>query len=192
MNGTEVNIFITLTAKKDLCRTLRAMKAILVLTALTLSATVSAASMMLTSTDKAFVPKATMGNQFEIDAAKLALTMSMDAKVKTYAQKMITDHTKLGADVKATVKRADPAMMVPTMVSPAQQKMLDALKASGKAFDAMYKKDMLSSHKETYALFEKYSASSNANADLKTVIKGALPTVKGHLDMAQGLPTMKM
>jgi len=168
------------------------MKAILILTALTLSATATAASMMLTSTDKAFVPKAAMGNQFEIDAAKLALTMSMDAKVKTYAQKMITDHTKLGTEVKAAVKQADPSMMVPTAVSPAQQKMLDALKASGKEFDAMYKKDMLSSHKETYALFQKYSASSSANMELKTVIKSALPTVKGHLDMAQGLPTMNM
>ncbi|WP_407570714.1 DUF4142 domain-containing protein [Deinococcus altitudinis] len=167
------------------------MKKILILTALVMGTTASAA-MMLTSTDKAFVPKAAMGNQFEIEAAKLAQTMSMDTKVKTYAAKMITDHTKLGAQVKATVKKADPNMMVPATVSPAQQKMLDALKASGKSFDSLYKKDMEASHAETYALFQKYSASMDANANLKTVIKGALPTVKGHLDMAKGLPAMSM
>ena len=167
------------------------MKKILILTTLALGVTASAA-MMLTSTDQAFVPKAAMGNQFEIEAAKLAQTMSMDPKVKGYAAKMITDHTKLGAQVKATVMKVDPNMMVPTTVSPAQQKMLAALKASGKKFDALYRGDMVASHAETYALFQKYSMSADANAALKMVIKGALPTVKGHLDMAKGLPTMGM
>jgi len=167
------------------------MKKMLILTALVMGTTASAA-MMLTSTDKAFVPKAAMGNQFEIEAAKLAQTMSMDTKVKSYAAKMITDHTKLGAQVKAAVMKADPNMRVSATVSPAQQKMLDALKASGKSFDSLYKKNMETSQAETYALFQKYSASMDANANLKAVIKGALPTVKGHLDMAKGLPTMNM
>ncbi len=167
------------------------MKKVLILTALVMGTTASAA-MMLTGTDKSFVPKAAMGNQFEIEAAKLAQSMSMDSKVKAYAQKMITDHTKLGADVKAAVKMADPAMMVPTKVSPAQQKMLGALKAAGKNFDRLYKKDMEASHAATYALSQKYSSAANANPDLKAVVKGALPTVKGHLDMAKGLPTMAM
>ncbi|WP_424949962.1 DUF4142 domain-containing protein [Deinococcus sp.] len=164
----------------------------ILMTALALGTTAAAAAMMLSSTDKAFVPRAAMGNQFEIEAAKLADSMSMDAKVKTYAQKMIADHTKLGADVKAAVMKADPSMMLPMSVSPAQQKMLDALKAAGKNFDGLYKKDMEASHAETYALFQKYSASADANAELKTVIKGALPTVKMHLDMAKTLPTMGM
>ena len=68
-----------------------------VLTVLLLGASASAATMMLSRTDKTFVPKAAMGNEFEIEAARLATTLSMDAQVKTYAQKMITDHTKLGA-----------------------------------------------------------------------------------------------
>ncbi|GGJ65204.1 DUF4142 domain-containing protein [Deinococcus aquiradiocola] len=167
------------------------MKNALVLTALVIGTTASAA-MMLTTTDEAFVPKAAMGNQFELEAAKMAETMSMDAKVKSYAAKMITDHTKLGAQVKAAVMKADPKMMVPAKVSPAQQKMLDALKASGKNFDTLYKKDMVASHAETYALFQKYAMAADANAGLKMVIKAALPTVKMHLDMAKGLPTMSM
>jgi len=167
------------------------MKKILMLTALVLGASASAAPLM-TNTDKAFIPKAAMGNQFEIEAAKLAQATSMDAEVKSYATKMITDHTKLGMQVKAAVMKVDPTMKVPSKVSPAQQKMLDALKASGKNFDSMYKKDMEASHAETYALFQKYSASMNANTNLKMVIKGALPTVKGHLDMAKGLPSMDM
>ena len=162
------------------------------LTALALGATASAATMVLGTTDKAFVPKAAMGNQFEIEAAKLATGMSMDAKVKAYAQKMITDHTKLGAQVKAAVMKADPNMMIPVAVSPAQQKMLDGLKAAGKNFDSLYKKDMEASHAETYALFQKYAATMDANPGLKAVIKGALPTVKMHLEMAKTLPSMAM
>lgn len=167
------------------------MKKALILTALVMGSAASAA-MMLTGTDKSFVPKAAMGNQFEIEAAKLAQSMSMDSKVKAYAQKMITDHTRLGADVKTAVKKADPAMVVPATVSPAQRKMLGALKVSGKNFDSLYRKDMEASHAETYALFQKYSAAANANPDLKAVVRGALPTVKSHLDMARGLPTMAM
>lgn len=155
-------------------------------------AVASAATMMLSSTDKTFVPKAVMGNRFEIEAAKLATGMSMSSEAKAYAQKMITDHTKLGASVKAAVMKADPGMMLPGSVSPAQQKMLDALKAAGKNFDALYRKDMDASHGETYALFQKYSRAAGANAGLKTVVKGALPTVKMHWDMARKLPTMSM
>lgn len=87
---------------------------------------------VLTAIDKSFVQKAAMGNQFEIEAAKLAQTMSMDAKVKAYSHKIITDCTKRGADVKAAVKKADPATMVAATVSPAQQQLLGALKAGGK------------------------------------------------------------
>lgn len=85
-------------------------------------------------------------------------------------------------------------MTLPTGVSPAQQKMLDGLKAAGKNFDALYKKDkdMDASHAETYALFQKYSKAADANAGLKTVVKGALPTVKMHWDMAKKLPAVSM
>ena len=167
----------------------------LLLTALilgTATTLATAATMTLSSIDKAFVPKAAMGNQFEIEAAKLATSMSMSSEVKSYAQKMITDHTKLGASVKAAVMKADPSMMLPSSVSPAQQKMLVALKAAGKNFDALYRKDMDVSHAETYALFQKYSKAADANAVLQTVVKGALPTVKMHWDTAKKLPAMSM
>ena len=88
--------------------------------------------------------------------------------------------------------KADPSMVVPANVSPAQQKMLDHLKTAGKNFDRTYKKDMVSSHAKTYALFQKYVASAKANPGLKSVIRGALPVVKMHLEMAKTLPDMKM
>lgn len=158
-----------------------------------LAGTATAATMStLTETDKTFISKAGMGNQFEIEAAKLAQTQSTDPAVKAYALKMIADHTKLAASLTTAVKRADPSMTVPTDVSAAQQKMLDVLKAAGKNFDALYKKDMTTSHAETYTLFQTYTASKVANIDLKGVVKAALPTVKGHLDMAKGLPAMNM
>lgn len=83
-------------------------------------------------------------------------------------------------------------MTLPTGVSPAQQKMLDALKAAGKNFDALYQKDMDASHAETYALFQKYSKAADANAGLKTVVRGALPKVKMHWDMEKKLPAISM
>ena len=160
------------------------------LLALMFSVTSASAASMLTSTDKMFVPKAAMGNNFELMAAKLALSMGKSAQVKSYATMMITDHTKLGASVKAATMKADPSMMPPAGVSAAQQKMLDGLKMAGANFDSMYQADMVMSHAETYKLFQTYTQSMNANAGLKTVIKGALPTVKMHWDDAKKLPKM--
>ena len=167
------------------------MKKVLFLTAV-MTTTAFAATMtgMLSKTDTAFVPKAAMGNNFEIKAAQLALKMGKAAGVKSYAQRMIADHTKLGADVKAAVMKADASMMLPSGVSPKQQAMLNKLAKAGTKFDSEYKADMTASHAETYALFQSYTKAPDANPDLKTVITGALPTVKMHLDDAKKLPGM--
>ncbi|WP_425148602.1 DUF4142 domain-containing protein [Deinococcus sp.] len=154
------------------------------------SAVTMPTSTMLSRTDVTFVSKAAMGNNFELKAAQLALSMAKSAQVRTYAQKMIADHTKLGADVKAAVMSADPAMKLPAGVSSAQQQMLDQLKAAGSSFEQMYKTQMVTSHDQTYQLFDKYSRKSSANPGLKKVIAGALPTVKMHWDMAKALPAM--
>ena len=45
--------------------------------------------------DRQFVKKAIMGNNAEIDTAKMALQKSQNQAVKDYAQKMIDDHTKM-------------------------------------------------------------------------------------------------
>ncbi len=157
-----------------------------------MAATTGSADMMMTGVDKTFVTKAAHGNNFEIAAAKLALSKGMSAGVKSYAQKMITDHTKMGSQMKAAVGKSEPMVMVPAGVDAAQRQMLNQLQgSSGKAFDLKYKSMMVSSHAQTYKLFQGY-AKNGRNDLVKAVVEGALPVVKGHLDMARMLPNMAM
>ena len=44
------------------------------------------------ASDQEFVAKPSVGNTFEMDAAKLALDKATDARLKSFAQKMIADH----------------------------------------------------------------------------------------------------
>ncbi|ULH15968.1 DUF4142 domain-containing protein [Deinococcus sp. KNUC1210] len=159
-------------------------------TALLLTFTSASAASMLSRTDTTFLPKAAMGNTFEIRAAKLALTMSKSAAVQRYANMMIADHSKLGANVKVATMKADPSMMLPAGVSAPQQQMLDQLKRAGMNFDNLYKAQMIASHAQTYQLFWQYSRSRAANRNIRAVIRGALPTVKMHWDDAKRLPRM--
>ncbi|THF89032.1 DUF4142 domain-containing protein [Deinococcus sp. KSM4-11] len=164
------------------------MKRTLMLLAVLSTSTASAAG--LTMTDTSFLAKAVRGNNFELQAAKLAVNMGRTAAVRTYAAKMIADHTKLGAGVKAAVMQLDPMMKLPTTVTYSQYDMLTVLKRSGRNFDALYRKDMVASHAQTYALFNTYSKSRAASLPLRTTVMNAKPTVKMHWDMALMLPRM--
>ena len=75
----------------------------------------------LSNTDKSFLNKAARGNNYEIQAAKLAQTMSTNDAYKTYAQMIIDDHTQAAQSTDAAVSQADPSFQLPTGVSPAQQ-----------------------------------------------------------------------
>ncbi|WP_043816388.1 DUF4142 domain-containing protein [Deinococcus maricopensis] len=162
----------------------------LVLAALMATGMAAAQSNVLNATDQAFVMKAGMSNTFEIEAAKLARQLGQTQAVKMYAEHMIADHTKLGAKVAAVTTKAQPPMTPPMTVNGKQQAMLNVLRTAGSMFDMKYKEFMIASHAETLALFEKYSSTPGTNMMLRQIVKGAIPTVKMHLDMAKKLPGM--
>ena len=149
-----------------------------------LIAATSASAAGLNATDTGFLAKAVRGNNFEIEAAKLALRMSRSETNRAFARQMIADHTRLGAQVKAAVAQADPRMKLPMTVTYKQWDMLGALRASGRGFDRMYRTQMIASHRETYDLFNRYSQSRYANAGLRRVVVAAKPVVRMHWDHA--------
>ncbi len=148
----------------------------------------SASAAGLSSTDRVFLANAVRGNNYEVEAAKLALRMAHNAADRAYARMMIMDHQKLGARVKAAVMRADPAMKLPNTVTYKQWDMLKQLRQSGRNFDRVYRQQMVASHNQTYQLFDKYSRSMRANPGLQSVIGGAKPTVRMHWNHALSLP----
>ena len=148
------------------------------LAALTLLAMSPAWAQAPSANDAEFVAKASVGNTFEIEQAKLAVERAADPRIKAFAQRMIDDH---GNAMKKLTDAAGKAGQKPgMMLDKPHQAMLENLKGfNGTDFDKIYVADQAASHAETVALLSDYGQNGQ-NSDLKAWVKDALPVVKEH------------
>jgi putative membrane protein len=135
-----------------------------------------------------FVKEAAQSDMFEIQSSQLAEQKSDDAATKSFAQKMVTDHTKTTNDIKSMVSGGKlKGVELPTDMASSQKSMLDKLKGlNGKDFTKQYHSDQVSGHKDAVSLFDRYSKGGD-NPDLKEWVNKTLPTLRDHLKMAQDL-----
>lgn len=135
--------------------------------------------------DKAFVKKAIMGSNGEIDAAKLALQKSSNDQVKQFAQKMIDDHTKLLDDMHQ-VAQAQSIKYVdkPSPSAMKLHKKLDGL--NGAAFDKAYVDGMVKDHQEDVKDFTRESNDGKMQPVKDAAGKG-LPVIQEHTQMIEGI-----
>ena len=124
------------------------------------------------------------GNIAEIEAGKMALEKSQNDTVKKFAQQMVDDHTAALTELQ-TMAQAK-GVKLPEDVGPKHKAMAAALKAaSGNAFDKQYMKGAgVADHKQTIALLKNIQTNGK-DAELKAMATKKLPTVQGHLKMAQ-------
>lgn len=140
--------------------------------------------------DKEFMMSAAHSDQNEIQQSKMALAKGVTGMAKEMANKMIADHTKSTADLKAIA--AKKSVTLPTDMDAEHKAMAPAMeKLSGKAFEEKYMAQMVTDHQKTantMAAFEKMTS----DADLKAFIGKTLPVVEQHLGMAKQGDNMKM
>ena len=133
-----------------------------------------------------FVKEVAISDMFEIESSKLA-EQKGNTQEKSFAQQMVTDHTKTSSELKQMVSGGKVKAELPSTLDSSQQSKLDKLKdASGKDFSSDFDSDQVSAHKDAVSLFERY-AKSGDNADLWDWAGKTLPTLQHHLDMAQEL-----
>ncbi len=122
--------------------------------------------------------KASVGDTFEVEEAKLALDRSTDARLKSFAQKMIADH---GAAEKALQDVAGKAgIKADVTLDKPHQAMLDNLKTfNGTDFDKIYMADQIAAHAETVDLLSDYKQNDQTRA-LQSWVDDTLPVVKQH------------
>jgi putative membrane protein len=138
----------------------------------------------MTPSAKSFVETVAISDMFEIESSKLA-QQKADSSSKTFAAKMISDHTKSSNELKAAAAKAK--IEVPTALDSSHQSKLDKLKSlNGADFDKQYDADQLAAHKDAVSLFDRY-AKGGDNADLKAFAAKTLPHLKQHQKMAEGL-----
>ena len=133
--------------------------------------------------DKDFVMKAAVGGMAEVQLGQLAQQKAQNADVKTFGNRMVTDHSKANDELKhlATTK----GLALPTDLDSKNKKTADELsKKAGGAFDKAYMSDMVKDHEADVKEFEK-AAKNAKDADIKNWASKTLPTLQEHLRMAQ-------
>ena len=135
--------------------------------------------------DVVFADKAAAGGMTEIALSKLAVQQSSNAKIKDFANMMITDHTAAGDKLAAIAKKE--GINLPTGPDTLQQNMIsDMSKKTGSDFNKAYVKQMVTDHKKTIAMFEKEQTTVKDTV-LKGFITGTLPTLHKHMDAVNAL-----
>lgn len=136
--------------------------------------------------DSHFLQKAAQAGNYEVKGSELALKKSKNADVQSFAQKMVDDHTKAGAEVKVLAdKKKVKVSAEPSFTQKTSLMLLE--KKDGKNFDESYADNVgVDAHKSTLKLFEK-AAKSADDPEIKEFANKTLPTLKHHLEMAKAL-----
>jgi putative membrane protein len=132
-----------------------------------------------------FVKKAAQGGMTEVEVAKLASSKTQNPEIRSFAQKMVKDHSAANEEL-ATLAKSK-GWQVPASLDAEHTAVAQKLSAkSGADFDAAYSKQMKADHEKTIALFE--GATKSSDSDLVAFAKKTLPTLKEHRHLADALP----
>jgi putative membrane protein len=128
-------------------------------------------------------------NQVDIDAGKLAEKKSHNAEVKTFAQRMITDHS--------AVNKAGSELLAKLGITPQDNPTSQSLKSDGDktlahletldgaAFDKAYIDREVAYHTQVIDALDKTLIPSTTNPELKALLVKARPTFIAHLEEAK-------
>ena len=155
-------------------------------TALAITATAGALAQAKTFSDqdKTFLKDAAEDNLGEVKQAELALKTSKNADIRTFAQKMITDHRALYEGEKPVAAKA--GVTLPTSPSAASDATYLKLKVlSGDTFDKSYIKGAVSDHHDDTTK-AKQEHDTTQNADMKKLSAHAGSVMETHTKMIDG------
>jgi putative membrane protein len=130
-------------------------------------------------------------NTVDINAGKLAQTMTKQAEVKSFAGQMVTDHTGVNKQAGALVKKLK--------VTPQESELSKSLKAGGtqniarlkalkgKDFDKAYIDHEVDYHQTVIDALDKTLIPNAKNAELKDTLVKTRPAFVAHLEHAKQL-----
>ena len=137
-----------------------------------------------------YMMMAASSDQFEIQSSQMALQMSQNPAVQSYARMMIAQHQATSQNLMSAAQSAGLTAPAPTMM-PQHQQMLQQLQAAGPNFDQAYKDAQIMSHQEALNLHQGYANGGDVPA-LRNVAANAVPIIQQHLTSAQNLNVMMM
>lgn len=137
-----------------------------------------------------YMQMAASGDQFEIQSSQMALQMSQNPAVQSFARLMIAHHQSMSQNLMTAAQSAGLASPPPALM-PQHQQMLQQLQAAGPNFDQAYKDAQIMAHQQSLELHQGYANGGDVPA-LRNVASAAVPVVQQHLASAQNLNVMMM
>jgi len=135
--------------------------------------------------DQIFVNKAGSGGLAEVELGKIGQMKATNPEVKTFSERLVTDHAKANDELKTTAREA--GIEPPAKPDAEAQKHIDMFRDyKGENFDRDFIKHQVQDHEKDVALFTRASKECK-NEKLKEFATKTLPTLKEHLDMARKL-----
>lgn len=139
----------------------------------------------LTAQDNNFLRYMSEANMLEIQEATAAKDTSNNPAIKTFAQKMISDHTM--AQNELSQLASSKGAQLPTQLEPAQMEMVSNLQnKTGTDFDKQYVSDQIAAHQQAITM-DKHETTEGNDQDVKDMAMQLLPKLQMHLQLAEQL-----
>lgn len=133
--------------------------------------------------DRRFVNKAADGGMAEVQIAQLAAERASNAEVKSFAQKLVDDHSKVNDELKGIASQKNVKLDDDSDKDRAYKRLA---KKSGLEFDQEFVEHMIDEHEKDVKLFEK-AAKDAKDADLRAFAAKHVDHLREHLRQAESL-----
>lgn len=131
--------------------------------------------------DRSFVKDALEGGMAEVQLGQLAAQKGSSDDVKQFGQRMVTDHTKLGDEMKQVAMQM--GVNPPSGLSKKDQQLVTKLNSlSGTQFDNAYIVAMVKDHKKDAEDF-RAEAEQSQNPQVQQVAQQGAQMIDHHLEL---------
>lgn len=133
--------------------------------------------------DQNFLRQAAQINLLEVQLGQLATQRAASPAVRQYAQRIIQDHTQATTQLQQLARQNGATL--PTSVDAQSTALVNQLtRLSGADFDAAYLREMINSHNQAIALFQR-QAQQGQSPEMRVFATNTLPLLRQHLELAR-------
>ena len=142
-----------------------------------------------TPTDAQIAEIVVKANQVDVDAGRLAINKTADAKVKDFAREMIAAHTQIGNEALALIRKLgvtpEPSVTSHSLEGGGAANIALLSKLNGVQFDRAYVGHEVAYHRQVLEAVDEILIPSAQNQELKALLKSVRPLFVAHLEHAQ-------
>jgi putative membrane protein len=137
--------------------------------------------------DSALIQGVDASNDLELRLGRLAQQKAVNAQVKQFAQRMVSEHQTMQNEWRGVASKYG-VPIASTLKASAQQQVTLMSQLSGAEFDRGFMTAMVDNHQEAVNVLQSRGLSS-ASTQVRTLVNRGLPIVQEHLRMARQIST---